>query len=61
MNKSTITYVKRETDGKVSEEIHIQTPDVRYETCGGTENHLTLAQAHELLARLSEVLSKYPY
>lgn len=56
-----INYVKKEIDGVTSEEIHLETPDIRYPSAGGTPVQLSLAQAHELLARLSETLSKYPY
>ena len=61
MTKPTIMYVKKEVDGVTSEEIHIRPCDIRYPTSGGTETHMSLQQAHELLALLSAKLSEYPY
>lgn len=60
MTNNTITYVKKNTDGVTSEEIHLQLKDIRYPSCR-TEVQMSLEEATHLLAQLSAKLSEYPY
>jgi len=60
MTNNTIIYVKKDTDGVVSEEIHLQLKDIRYPSTQ-TEVQMSLEGANHLLAQLSAKLSTYPY
>lgn len=56
----SIKYVKIESDGDVSEEIHIELKDVRYHH-SVTEIHLSLKEANKLLSELSKKLCNMPF
>lgn len=56
-----ITYIKKETEGVVSEEIHFTVPDVRYPNSGSVEIQMSLADANLFVRKLSEKLAAIPF
>lgn len=56
-----ITYIKKETDGVVSEEIHLVLPDVRYPLSGGLDIQMSLADANLFASKLNERLAAIPF
>ena len=55
-----IIYIKKEEEGNISEEIHINISDVRYPTVG-VDVQMSLQTAVQLVSELSKKLSNIPY
>ena len=56
-----ITYIKKETEGEVKEELHFICPDVRYPNIGGIDVQMALEQATELRNSLDKRLADIPF
>jgi len=55
-----ITHIKKETDGVIEEEVHINLPDLRYPSIG-VDVEMTLAEANLFSEQLSKKLAAIPF